>query len=298
LNGYNLKDKEINVSIPANTRDIYQIKEIGDAAFNPVDIAVSSLTEIFDKEDNNSRNKAQNIKLGSIINGRINRPGDVDVFKISGKAGEKIVFELKARNLGSPLDALILLEDSKGKQLFAVDDMKRVNIGFNTHQADPYKMFTLPGNGDYYLSLRDIQNHGGKDFSYRLRISRPMPDFKVYAGVPSLNIRRWQTIKEPIRIFRKDGFDGQVIIKDIRKKPIFNILNGTIKKDTGEMTFRLVDRRKGKSKSPFPAQLVGQAKIKGKTVTRKVVACEDMMQAFLYKHWVPFNNFMAFLNRR
>ena len=298
LSGYNLTDKEVSVTIPSEQSDSYRIKTIGDSSFNPVYLAVNSLREIFDKEGNNTKEKAQNVKLDSIINGRINSPGDVDMFKISGKTGEKVVFELEARSLGSPLDAVISLCDAKGKQMFAADDMKRVNIGFNTHQADPYYMFILPANGEYYLSLRDIQNHGGKDFTYRLRISRPRPDFKIYSGVSSLNIRRWQTITEPIRIVRKDGFSGPVIIKDKSEKSLFKIIKGTIKKDEGDMTFRLVNRRKGKSKPPFPVQFIGQAKINGKIVSRKVIPCENMMQAFIYYHWVPFTKLMIFVNRR
>ncbi|MBU8901953.1 MAG: hypothetical protein KOO69_04365 [Victivallales bacterium] len=298
LSGYNLTDKEVSVTIPSEQSDSYRIKTIGDPSFNPVYLAVNSLRERFDNEDNNTKEKAQNVKLDSIINGRINSPGDVDMFKISGKTGDKVVFELEARSLGSPLDAVISLCDAKGKQMFFVDDMKRVNIGFNTHQADPYYMLTLPANGEYYLSLRDIQNHGGKDFTYRLRISRPRPDFKIYSGVSSLNIRRWQTITEPIRIVRKDGFDGSVIIKEKSKKPLFKIIKGTIKKDEGDMTFRLLNRRKGESKPPFPVQFIGQAKINGKTVSRKVIPCKNMMQAFIYYHWVPFTELMAFINRK
>jgi len=298
LSGYNLTNKDLDVTIPADQTDYYRLEGISDSAFNPVYLAVDSLTEVFDEEDNNTKDKAQNITLGSIINGRINRPGDVDIFKISGKAGEKVVFELDARSLESPLDALMLLCDSKGKQMFATDDTKRVNIGLNTHQADPYQMFTLPENGDYYLSLRDVQNHGGNDFSYRLRISQPRPDFKVYAGVASINIRRWQTVKEPVRIVRKDGFDGPIVIKDNSKKPVFNIVADKINGNEGNITFQLIDCRPGKSEPPFPVQFVGEARINEKTVTRKLVPCENMMQAFIYYHWVPYTELMAYPNRR
>ncbi len=298
LSGYNLTDKELEVFVPKDQTVFYRIKGVGDSTFNPVYLAVDSLPEVFEKEDNNTKDKAPYVKIGSIINGRINRSGDIDVFKIFGRGGEKLVFELDARNLGSPLDAVISLYDGSGKQMFAVDDMKRVNIGTNTHQADPYHIFTMPEDGYYYLFLRDIQNHGGSDFSYRLRISSPRPDFKIYAGVASLNIRRWQTVKEPVRIVRKDGFDGPVVIKDDSEKPVFKIIAGNIKKNEGSITLRLLDRRKGKSKPPFPVQFIGQAEINGKTVIRKLVPCENMMQAFIYYHWVPYTNFMIYPNRR
>jgi len=42
---------------------------------------------------------AQRVKLPIIVNGRIDQPGDWDVFRFQGRAGEAIVAEVYARRL-------------------------------------------------------------------------------------------------------------------------------------------------------------------------------------------------------
>ena len=64
-------------------------------------------------------------------------------------------------------------------------------------------------------------------------------------------------------------------------------------KETSKIKLQLFNRRKGKTPPPFKLDFVGSAKIDGRNVTRKVVPCENMMQAFIYYHWVPFNNMTA-----
>jgi len=51
------------------------------------------------------------------VNGRIDQPGDWDVFRFQGRAGQAIVAEVYARRLDSPLDSVLKLTDAKGQQL-------------------------------------------------------------------------------------------------------------------------------------------------------------------------------------
>ena len=62
------------------------------------------------------------MKLPVIINGRIDRPDDWDVFQFAGRAGETIVAEVTARRLDSPLDSVLKLTDAAGKVLAFNDD--------------------------------------------------------------------------------------------------------------------------------------------------------------------------------
>jgi hypothetical protein len=300
LRGYNLSEKELMVNMPETQSGLYRLPEVGDPSFNPVFLAMGTLPEIRAAEGARTADQTQAVTLGTIVNGRIERPGDADVFKLSGRAGEQVVFEVDARRLGSPLDAVLVLRDHAGKIMFTVDDLARPNMGLNTHQADPYRMFTLPADGDYYLTLRDVQNHGGDDFGYRLRISRPRPDFRVYSGVSGLNLRRWQTISEQVRVVRLDGFDGSVTIRESGEMPIFKILSGPIEKgqDEAKLSFQLLDRRPGETTPPGPVEFVGTSDIDGRKITRRLVPCENMMQAFIYYHWVPQSSLMAFPVRK
>jgi len=71
------------------------------------------------------------------VNGRIDQPGDVDVFSFEGRAGTEIVAEVMARRLNSPLDSVLRLTDTTGKQIAFNDDFEDKGAGLETHHAIP-----------------------------------------------------------------------------------------------------------------------------------------------------------------
>jgi hypothetical protein len=102
------------------------------AALQSHTLCLVTLPEIDENEDNNTLAAAQKIDLPRIINGRIARPGDMDIFRFEGKAGQKIVIEVLARRLHSPLDSLIRLKDANGKTLAWNDDCEDKESGLMT----------------------------------------------------------------------------------------------------------------------------------------------------------------------
>jgi len=140
---------------------------------NLVPYAADTLPECNDIEDNGTTEDAQHIILPRIINGRISKPGDVDIFRFDANAGDEIVAEVYARRLNSSLDSLLWLCDANGKVLGYNDDNGDKNVGLLTHNADSYLRLRLPDTGAYFVHLADSQNHGGQDYGYRLRISPP-----------------------------------------------------------------------------------------------------------------------------
>ncbi|MHC4510953.1 MAG: hypothetical protein ACYTAO_18685, partial [Planctomycetota bacterium] len=61
--------------------------------------AVDTLPECDESEANDTIKEAQRIELPKIINGRIDRPGDVDMFRFEARAGEKVAAEVYGRRL-------------------------------------------------------------------------------------------------------------------------------------------------------------------------------------------------------
>jgi hypothetical protein len=168
LTGWNLASKQITASY--DFPGTY-------ALANARPFQVDTLPESFEREPNDSANKAERVKLPVIVNGRIDRPGDLDVFRFEGRAGQAIVAEVYGRRLGSPLDSVLKLTDARGRQLAFNDDQDDAGAGLETHHADSRIMATLPAGGTYYLSIGDAQHQGGPEYAYRLRISAPRPDF-------------------------------------------------------------------------------------------------------------------------
>lgn len=119
---------------------------------------------IAEKEPNNGFRQAQPIQVPQIIDGSIGQPQDVDVFKIEGQAGQKLVFEVLAARLGSPVDATLTLHDASGQIIASNDD--------TADSVDPRLEVTLPRAGAYFLSLVDAHDQGGPQYVYRLIVSQ------------------------------------------------------------------------------------------------------------------------------
>ena len=154
---------------------------------NTVPFALDTLPECLEQEPNDSPAAAQRVSLPMMVNGRIDRPGDRDVFSFEGHAGQEIVAEVLARRLDSPLDSVLKLTDATGRQLAFNDDYEDKSCGLNTHHADSWLSARLPANGTYYLSLSDAQHKGGPEYAYRVRISPPRPDFELRITPSSIN---------------------------------------------------------------------------------------------------------------
>jgi hypothetical protein len=130
----------------------------------PHQLLINTLPAVADKEPNNGFADAQTVQLPQIIDGVIGQPQDVDVFRFTGKAGQRIVLEVQAARYGSALDSLLTLYDEAGRQLAANDDWNG--------SADSRLSLTLTRTGTYYVCLMDAQDQGGPAHVYRL-ILRP-----------------------------------------------------------------------------------------------------------------------------
>jgi hypothetical protein len=168
------------------------------------------LPECEEKEPNNDQSQAQRVTLPIIVKGHIDAPGDCDVFRFEGRAGQEIVAEVMARRLGSPLDSVLRLTASDGRQIAFNDDYEDQGSGLLTHHADSYLMTSLPADGTYYLHLSDAQHKGGADFSYRLRIGPPQPDFELRVAPSGLNARAGMNVPVTVYALRRDGFAGDI----------------------------------------------------------------------------------------
>jgi len=266
---------------------------------NEVLYAVDTLPECNESEPNDDTKNAQQVALPRIINGRIARPGDADVFRFEGRAGDDIVVEVLARRLYSPLDSLVRVTDASGSVLGWNDDYVQKEdkylfkgMGYLTHHADSYLTVRLPKDGVYYVHLTDTQNHGGEAYGYRLRVSPPRPDFALRITPSSLTVLAGRVIPVTVHALRKDGFDGdiEVVLKDAPAG--FVLSGGRIPAGRDRVRMTLTAPRESSGR-PITLHLEGRARIGGNTIVRPVVPSEDVMQAFLYRHLVPSQQFLV-----
>lgn len=265
----------------------------GNRISNFVTYAVDTLPQCLESNSNDTGKEAQLVSLPIIVDGKIDKPGDVDVFKFWGKAGDKIVAEVYGRKLNSPIDSLLRLTDSNGKDIAWNDDyivkdgyLFKDTDGLETHPADSYLSAKLSKDGTYYVSLSDSQNHGGNAYGYRLRISQAVGDFALRVTPSSLYTTAGSKIPLNIYAMRKDGFDGaiELVLKDAPAG--FKLSGGQIETGCNKKEVTLTAPLNAPAE-PIALTLVGLAEINGKMVRHIAVPAEDMMQAFLYRHLVP-----------
>jgi hypothetical protein len=235
--------------------------------------------------------KSLKVKLPVTVEGRIMKAGEWKFFRFDGKAGEEIVAEVMARRLGSPLDSMLILSNAAGKQLAANDDFEDKAAGLLTHQADSRIAFTLPAKGSYSLQLGDVQHQAGPEYTYRLRIGHPAPDYELRVTPSSVNVRGGGTVPITVYALRRDGFSGEIGLK-LKDAPQGLVLSGGVI-PAGQDKVRLtLTAPAGPLDIPATVQLEGRASIAGREVQHVAAPAEDMMQAFAYHHLVTEKSWM------
>jgi hypothetical protein len=293
IEGKHLPAKELKLDTSVAGGRVHRTVYYDEKTFsNTIPYAVDTLPECLETPNNNAIKTAQKITLPVIVNGRIEKSGDVDVFSFQGKAGQQIVAEVNARRLNSPLDSLVRVMDSSGKVMGLNDDhvlkdkfLHKDVEGLVTHHADSYLMVELPKDGTYYVQMADSQAHGGKAYGYRLRISQAMPDFALRMSPSNLTIKPGMRMPITVHVMRKDGFDGAIDVSVKDAPEGFNLQGAQIPAGCDRVTMTLQAPKKSQGEL-ISLKLEGVATVNGKEIRNEAMAADDVMQAFLYRHLV------------
>lgn len=268
---------------------------------NIVAYQVDRLIALVEVEPNNSLEDAQPVPLPRIVDGRIDQPGDIDLFQFTGRGGQEVVLEAIARRVRSPLDSIVRLFDESGAVLAWNDDYQHkqghlhTEMGTITHHADSYLRATLPADGTYYAQIVDAQMNSGEPYAYRLRIAPPTPDFELRITPPSINLRAG--LAAPIRVYalRKDGFSGPIDLDLRNAPPGFELAGARI--PAGRDDVRLTLTAAGSpDNQPLDLTFQGHSEINGHRVTHTAIPAQDLMQAFLYRHLTPADSLLVTVN--
>jgi len=293
ISGWNLPESRLKLDTRPGPEHIrYASLNRDKLLSNRLPYVVDDLPECMEAEPNDTRENAQPLTPPQVVNGRIARPGDADVFRFEGRANDDIVAEVFARRLDSPLDSLLRVTDAAGRVLAWNDDTEDKGTGLNTHHADSYVRLKLPANGRYFVEITDAQGHGGEEYAYRLRVSPPRPSFDLRVTPSANNVAAGCATVLTVHALRRDGFDGEIGLALKDAPPGFRLSGGQIPAGRNSVRVTVTAPKQGLSE-PVVLQMEGGAMISGRTVVRPAVAAEDMMQAFDYRHLVPAEALMA-----
>ncbi len=299
LKGWNLPNPNLVFDARTKTPGIYPITVTDTAGniSNRLTFAVDAGVERSEQEPNDLISSAQAVTLPLIVNGGIDKPGDTDIFSCAGHAGDEIVAEVMARRLGSPLDSVLKITDAEGKALALNDDHEDVGSGLTTHHADSYLRLKLPADGVYYIHVADTQHKGGPGYPYRLRISKPQPDFRLRVVPSALNVRGGASVPLTVYALRQDGFAGEIALT-LPDAPAGYVLSGA-RIPAGQDQIKLTLKAPvTPTDEPLTLRLMGKAKLDGHEIAQLAVPADDMMQAFAYRHLVTAQEMLVAVSAR
>ena len=290
LSGWNLPTDTLTIDAQDMTPGLRPLSvRNGEMISNTMPFSVDTLPECLEREPNDSTQAAQAVTLPGIVNGRIDRADDWDVFRFEGRAGQEMIAEVRARRLESPLDSVLELFDAAGGRLAFNDDHQDKFDHLRTHHADSLIRFTLPADGIYYVRLGDAQCHGGPEYAYRLRLSEPRPDFELRVAPSCIHGITWRLNPFAVYVLRKDGFNGEIALR-FKDDPFGLALSGGVVPEGQDQIRLTLAVAPLLSADSIPLCLEGRALVDGNEVVRQAVPAEVMTQAFFYKHVVPAND--------
>ncbi len=207
LAGQQVPNENVEVELPRQEPgSLLHYFSWGDSLSNPVAIELSNLDEHIEVEPNNRPDSHQPIELPSVLNGRIDEPGDIDCWTVSAKKDQAFHFELGTLRYGSPLDAVLTISDSAGNKLSTTGSS-------DNNPVEPETSFTFPADGFYVVQISDYLQRGGPDYAYRLAISKPLdPDFRILLPADAMTLPRGSEGKLKISVERLHGFSGEIAL--------------------------------------------------------------------------------------
>jgi hypothetical protein len=180
----------------------------GGVRTNPTTLIVSPLPQVREQEPNDTPDKANRITIPCGINGRIDKPRDLDHFVFKATKGRAIRFEVQARRFGTPLqsslDSVLDVMDMKGAILASNDDLFGKDAGL---------VFTPGADGDYILRIRDLNSKGGPTAVYYIEADWAKPDFTLRVDGDKAMIGPGSRTAWFVHVVRSNGFTGPVKVE-------------------------------------------------------------------------------------
>jgi len=246
---------------PLGRQEIRAHTPNGSSNLRPFD--VSDLPDFTEVEPNNTTDKVNVVTIPVAINGRISPAKDIDRFKFKSDKDQKLVCDVVASRFGSKLDSLLTLSDTNGAVIAQNDD---------STLADARIELDAKKDTEYILSLRDLTERGGDDFSYRLAIRLPSAaaeaGFTAKFAPDAVHVSRGSHSKIRCEVTPVAGFSGPVRLAfqdlptGIFSEPL--VLNA----GAPASGLMLISALKEAPLGSFPIKLTASSTAGGKTTTR------------------------------
>jgi hypothetical protein len=165
---------------------------------SPVPFRHFSDGNIMETEPNDAFETSTVAELPLALNGRLEKHGDVDFFKLIAKKGQVWEVECYARRIGSQVDPVVNIYKADKANILGNDDARG---------QDSYMRWAVPEDGEYYVRISDHLGQGGDTYVYRVEMTPVTPSLKL--GIPRVD--RYSQTRQTIVVPRGNRY-GTLIL--------------------------------------------------------------------------------------
>ena len=171
-----------------------------------------------EQEPNDAPSQALEVRLPVLVEGAIDRPGDVDFFKIRVAGAQKLAFEIETPDASPPVfNPKIRVLDANGEREL-VTNIYRWIAGDGDDwikRIEPKTIYAFGNDEEYLLQVRDLTaRNGGSSFRYRILIRPQIPHMgKVEVQESRINLARGQAAKLTVITEQEEGYSGDISLE-------------------------------------------------------------------------------------
>ena len=170
-----------------------------------------------EQEPNETADQALEAPLPVLLEGAIERPADVDTFKLRIPAKAKLAFEIEGPEAVTPtFNPHVSVIDSNGEEMLNNYFRKIAGDGDDWVRMIRSKvLYTFEREGDYTLQIRDLTaRYGEPAFKYRVLVRPQIPHVgKIEVREDVANLVPGEASKLTIITDQEEGFGGEVVFK-------------------------------------------------------------------------------------
>ena len=185
------------------------------------------MTRVVEREPNETSSQALAVGVPTLIEGAIERPGDVDYFKFLVEGGQKLAFEIEIGSHPSLFNIWTQVLDRDGKEVLT-NLYKEVGGDGDDwiKKVEPKVIYTFERGGEYHLKIHDLTSrYGSADFTYKVLIRSQIPHVgevkvnpilgpsqRVIGEEDHLNLIIGRATKLTVITDEEEGFNGEVAV--------------------------------------------------------------------------------------
>lgn len=185
--------------------------------------------------------------------GHILEPDEIDSVYIRVKKGDQLRIRVRSRSFESPLDPVLEISDSDGKQVAESDDASRGDFDIDRNWS-PSK------DGLYRISITDRFGHGGMRFVYHLLIEPDQPRCELSIDADHFVLKADKPLEIPVTVSRDGGFDKELTITALDLPEGIRVTEA-VSKSKGDSSRKVTLKLQAEKAEPFngPIRIVARA---------------------------------------